>query len=84
MKTFELSPQHTITVPETARVLAFEATEADKERMAIDIRLQEIDELATKPRTMRGLLLGDQDTIAYVQGLEDEADTLRVQLSGLE
>lgn len=46
-------------------------------------RLAAIDNITTKPRTTRELLLGNADTIAWVAGLDAEAHDLRTELATL-
>lgn len=83
MKQFDLSEKHTIKVPQTARLLQFEATENDLKKQSLESRLEEIDLLTTKSRTLRGMLMGCPDTIAYVEMLEAEAERIRTELAGL-
>ena len=52
-------------------------------REVINSRLTVIDELSTKPRTIREMQLGNAATIAYVTALDAEAAALRTELKTL-
>ena len=52
-------------------------------RAVIIARLEEIDAITTKPRTIRELSLNNAGTIAWVTVLDNEATALRGELATL-
>lgn len=49
----------------------------------IQARLHEIDRLVDKPRTRREVMLGNAATIAWVESLDNEVETLRAEMANL-
>ena len=56
---------------------------APSRRDEILAELATIDAQTTKPRTTREMLLGNQDTIAWVTSLDIRAEALRAELATL-